>query len=347
MEYDLFQAMQAHNQAQNTDWNWQEWLSKSKPTTPHIPNFSPSWDSGDFGSNNMPVLAAAIALWLPNRAPGFDVVAWWRSFLQCQTSAASCPYTKSDVRFMKGHELMSPIYDPPVLTAVVAVNLWANTQPGGGASGLGPLAETYLEMSSVLYSLAAIDSQVFSQKHTDFDNLTGTGTCPRAPACTGTHPFAQETRLKVLPCNFSNGHPTWNGPFMALAGARSQAGDDCSKDGDPWLARAIEWPGVTVSRERTEQAEVLSCAESNWPATRPRNPYGNDADRRALLRNHIKGTPYDPAALAEILKGARFIEEYRFLTWSSRAIQRLVARTPSARRPPSWRRSAHRPTSSS
>jgi hypothetical protein len=314
MESDLFNMMQ--DPKDTGDWNWQAWLSKPKPGTPHTPGFSPSWDTFDFGSNNMPVLAAAIALWAPKLAPGFEPVAWWKAFLRCQTDHASCPYT-NDVQWMKGHELMSPIYDPPVVTAVVAVNLWANTQSGGAASGLGPLAETYLEMSSALYSLAALDTQVVSQKHTDFDNIAGTGTCPRAPACTGpgSHPFAHEERLKVLPCDFSSGQPTWNGPVMALAGARSQAGDNCSKDGDPWLARAIDWPGVTVNREGTEQAEILDCAESNWPATNPRNPYGNDADRRALLRDHIKGKPYDPQALAQILKGARFIDEYRFLTW--------------------------------
>jgi hypothetical protein len=295
LEKDLFAAIQG----QATQWNWQGHIDA---------DFSPSWDSGNFGSNNLPVLAAAIALWKPAGAPGFDAVMWWTTFLDCQIGNA-CG-SNSDLKYLKGHEILSPIYESPPMVAVAAVNFWAATTTQGMSSGLGPKAVTYLKMSSALYALAAGTGPARTAQLTNFTLLSG-----GCSSC-ATTPNVYQAANTTINCNQGgNGNLLWNGPFLALAGARSQASSPCNSDSDPIMVRAIDWPGVTRSLETREQGDLLNFMEAHWPSGRTDNLYGNDSARRALLRNHINGSPYDPGTLTQILRNARFIREYRFLAW--------------------------------
>lgn len=287
MEKDLLAAVNG----QATSYNWQGWLDSS---------FT-SWTS--YGSNNMPVLAAAIALWTNDTA--FNPVAWFTTFLTCQNTSSSCTKT-NNVRYMMGHEIMSPIYHGYVAAAIASVNLWANIAPGGPASGLGPLASQYLRNTSALYTLAAAPSSATTAAYTLVTRTAGV--CGSGCALDNDTFTTAPTSLSCQPTN------QYNGPFVDMAGARSGSTDPCNSNSDPFLVRAIGWPGVTHALEVYEQGNLLNTLESKWPTGNSQNLYGNDSNRRTLLRNHINGT-FDPGTLTQILRGTRYIQKYYFLTW--------------------------------
>src|SRR6201999_3402901 len=96
-------------------------------------------------SNNLPVIAHAIALW---RTPGEyaqsenagDPVTWWQRYLDCQsgercveTEFVPCPPGQTTCNkerpFLdkwKGAETFSNTYDAITTTSVIAVHFWAN-----------------------------------------------------------------------------------------------------------------------------------------------------------------------------------------------------------------------------
>jgi hypothetical protein len=289
MEKDLLAAVNG----QPTSYNWEGWLDSS---------FT-SWQTGNFGSNNMPVLAAAIALWTNDTS--FNAVSWFTTFLTCQNKSADCTVS-NDLRYMMGHEIMSPIYHAYVAAAVASVNLWANTATGGPASGLGPLASQYLRNTSALYTLAAAPGPATTATYT-LITRTG-GTCGSTCALDGDTFSSAPTTLSCQPTSL------YNGPFVDMAGARSGSTDPCDSNSDPFLARAIAWPGVTHAIEVYEQGNLLNTLESKWPSTITFNLYGNNAARRTLLQGHVNGT-FNPGTLTEILVGTRYIREYYFISW--------------------------------
>jgi hypothetical protein len=300
LQKDLLAAMRG----EATRWRWQEHLDA---------DFSPSWDSGNYGSNNLPVLAAAIALWSPSQAPGFDAVAWWTTFLDCQTGVACA--VDSDLKYMRGHEILSPIYDAYVVGATAAVHYWAATR--GQGSGLGPRAAKYLRMTAALYALAAGTGPARIARYDRFEPVAGESPEPACALSCGDASRLYRRFEATMGCHAdADGTLRFDGPFLAMAGARSQRHDPCDSDSDPLLVRAIDWPGVTRTRESREQGELLDHLEAGWGKLgRAENLYGNDPARRMLLRHHVRGLPHDPGTLTAILRGARFVREYRFLVW--------------------------------
>src|SRR4051794_1349040 len=294
MEEDLVRVMSGGA----TQSNWQTKLD---------PSFN-AW--ANKGSNNLPVLAAAIALWKGTAIGTQTPQQWWDTFLTCQIAGDTCTVAlPNNVRYFNGYEILSPLYNAPTVSAVVAVRYWAVTHDPTGS--LFTKSTTYLKMTSALYALGAGTGPAQTAL-TDSFTLTSSGSCPPPP----TFSFS----FSSVGCDTGNsGGTLYNGPFLALAGVRSLnsscASAQGSGDREPIFVRAVQWPGVNHSTETREQEDLLDYVENNWPGSQTTNPFGNDTARRALLRNHVNGVPYDPGTIATILQGARFIREYRFLTW--------------------------------
>jgi hypothetical protein len=294
MEEDLVRAMSGSP----TQSNWQTKLD---------PSFN-AW--ANKGSNNLPVLAAAIALWTGTPIGGQPAQNWWNTFMSCQIAGDTCSIAlPNNVRYFNAYEILSPIYNAPTVSAVVAVHYWAVLNNPTGT--LFTQTTTYLKMTSALYTLAAGTGPAHTALAYSF-TPTSSGPCPPAPTFSAT--------LASLPCDTGgSGGTLYDGPFLALAGGRAHSTTCASSTGDgdrePLFVRAVQWPGVSHSTELREQEDLLDYVENHWPGSQTINAYGNDASRRALLQNHVKGVPYDPSTIAQILRGARFIREYRFLTW--------------------------------
>lgn len=290
-----------------TEWNW----------AAHLDSTFNNWSVG--GSANLPVIAAAIALYKQPVA-GFDPIRWWTDFLNCQTGG-SCPYT-NNVRYMKGHEVMSPLYDAAVVTSVAAAHYWATTQNN---VAVRDGARKYLKQTSALYALAAVPNPARTYTADKFTLISST--CPKTYSQT----------VQTLNCQVSaNGVLKNNGPFIAIAGARAGFDDvPCYFDGNTLLARAVQWPNVTRTMESTEQYDVLDYLECNWnEAAYGVNLYGNDTARRQLLRNHILGNPYSAPTLVQIIQPAKFIREYRFVTWPGGQRMTLLTDNPNGNTAP-------------
>lgn len=237
-----------------TEWRWFD----------HQDQSFASWTPGALGSANLPVIAAAIALYKP--VAGFDAVVWWTEFLNCQTGG-SCPYGNDPsnlhengeyVRFMKGHEIMSPLYDAATVTAVAAAHYWGATRNN---AAIRDGASKYLKQTSALYTLAAapVPARTYT---TDKFNLISS-TCPKTYSRT----------VQTLNCQVSaNGALRHNGPFIAISGARGGFDDvPCYFDGNTLLVRATEWPNVTRTMESPNSmtSSITSSASGMKRGTAP------------------------------------------------------------------------------
>lgn len=284
---DLFHALKG----EPTEWKWEDRLDH---------DFSNWTAEGGGGSANLPVIAAAIALYKP--VAGFDAPAWWTKFLNCQTGTSCTPEDRR-LQYMKGHEIMSPLYDAAVVTAVTAAHYWGTTR---NHAAVRDGARKYLKQTAALYTLAAIPSP--AKTYTTDIFTYASGTCPRVYTRT-----VQTANCQVA----ANGTLRHNGPFIAISGARAGFADvPCYFDGNTLLVRMVQWPNVTRTMESPEQYDVLDFLECKWnETTYGVNLFGNDPARRQLLRNHILGS-YVPSTLVQIIAPAKFIRGYRFLTWS-------------------------------
>lgn len=299
---DLFHAIKG----EQTEWRWDA----------HLDSTFNNWSVG--GSANLPVIAAAIALYKP--ITGFDAIRWWTDFLNCQTGV-SCSYG-NNVQYMMGHEIMSPLYSAAVVTSVAAAHHWGTTRNN---ATIRDGARRYLKQVSALFTLAAAPKPALRYVSEKFTMISST--CPKTYSRT----------VQTTNCQLSNnGTLRHNGPFIAISGARAGFDDvPCYFDGNTQLVRAVQWPNVTRTMESPEQYDVLDYLECTWSETTYGvNLYGNDFARRQFLRNHILGTPYDASTLVQIIRPARFIREYRFVTWPGGQRMTLLTDNPNGNTAP-------------
>lgn len=114
-----------------------KWIERNDPS------FS-AWENG--GSYNLPVVAAAVGLYrfrngimaVKNPTAGsykITYVNWWIWYLASQTGRDPKAYlpdpfvpppARPNLPYFKGSELLSNLYDAPVVTSIVAVHYWAH-----------------------------------------------------------------------------------------------------------------------------------------------------------------------------------------------------------------------------
>lgn len=117
-----------------------------------------SWNFGSWsgGSENLPVIAAAVALFDGPVINGNDYRTWWQSFFAQQAATSGSGH----VNYFKGSELFSNVYDAATTIGVMGARYWAS--PGvANHSTIHSLAATYLKRTWYAYALSA-SSQPFS-----------------------------------------------------------------------------------------------------------------------------------------------------------------------------------------
>lgn len=262
----------------------------------HLDTDFSSWRIG--GSQNLPVIAAAIALFeepLGTDADGnpYDIFTWWETFFACQ-NGTGCPLADPGrLRFMKGSEVLSNTYDAAVTTSVAAVNYYRFTI---GFHAELTEARLYLRKTWSLYALAAGSGPASS-----LIDRRGDAGGPETKTC---HLNAR-------------GQFYYTGPFMALAGARSTSAHYCQDDRGPLFARAIDFSLSKNLRETVGQADVLDYIETHFAGNSyGENVYALDPASRQLVRDHLTQGDEASTFVGVLNNGAtRFVRTMRLLAW--------------------------------
>lgn len=271
-------------------------------------NYS-NWNGGR--SQNLPLLAHAIALWRPaSEYQGHNAVAWWDTFFNCQNGEGCAVSGAQHLNKMKGVELLSNTYDADSTAAIAAVRHWAvkNAQ-----WGLADKARQYLRLTWALYAMAAGKGAARRVLHRHNANDTSKQKC-------------QATGINVTSENSYN----YNGPYLALAGMRSTTLHCCSEDRSPLFTRAIkeQWLAsrgfsqLKLKIETRSQKELLDYLESQPQGIYAgENAYALGLDHQQLLLRVI-----DFAKQADVdflwqafLQKIRTSARYHFLAWEDAA----------------------------
>lgn len=298
----------------NSNW-WPKWNSKLRW------NFEP-WREGpkpgQYGSQNLPLMAHAIALWLPRSEyttppnpanetnPLMDPIAWWMKFLDCQNGLTCNVADPQTLRFIKGVELLSNTYDAESTSAVLAVRYWALWQLtlNPDSTQLQRLANKtaiYLRNTWILYSLGAGKREAKTVFHRHNVNDPNNQVC----------------------------QPSYNGPYVAIAGMRSTTAHICKDDRGPLLARALHWPISPTSNWRGVPylTRIHDFVEAKFPVgsmAGTTNIYGIDESLRTKCRAVI-----DPASVGQteaaalqstesvvqLIQSLRTVVKFRFIAW--------------------------------
>lgn len=241
------------------------------------------WDYNswrNYGSQNIPVLAHALALWRSpseyNQTSDAAAIAWWNKYLDCQTRDAPCAVPNPvTLQYWKGAELFSNTYDGETTSAIVATHAWAINELRGLAPGtaryntvmgLANRVRRYLRLNWTIYAL-------------------GVG---KGPAKKKINRFNSNDEADQERC-----HNKYDGPFIPLAGMRSTPQHTCTDDRGPLYARALNWAhngpkGSAWLKDTLARAETLHV---NKTVYQTENAYALDEPFRALLRRHINGAP--------------------------------------------------------
>lgn len=247
-----------------------------------------SWRAG---SENLPLLATAVELVSAKGRQRTRALRWWQTFLAAQLDGKGS-HLPPNLRFFKGSETMSNIYDSSVVTVIVAVDGWLRRSDLKGSAALAAQTRRYLRATWMLYALAA----------------------GRESVATG---FRNDRRHPLPDLQRRGGQWNYLGPFVALAAARSDALHFGWDPRGPLLSRALEvpyaGPGIDGPPEEPEVAQLLTFAERHHEPA-PANAYGLAADERRALRTLIEqGTL--PSFLDDTLGGIATLVPFHFLAW--------------------------------
>ena len=250
------------------------------------------WVSG--GSENLTVIAAVVGLFreqpsavMPNS--NVTYVNWLTQFLGSQTGQIS-PATPPRLRYFKNSELFSNIYDAPVVTAVLAVRYWAgvNNNPV-----LADYARRYLRASWAVYGLAAGSGPVRDHVVEGYNP-----------------PFFDDVTLRA------DGTYLYDGPFIALGGARSFYSHSLADDKQPLFGRASAW-GITRTNENGSQKRLLDLLAQRWNLLQQQPEYfyavttTDQTDLKALANTGVKSSTF-----LQWILDIRTSVTYRIVAWT-------------------------------
>ncbi len=249
------------------------------------------------GSENLPVIAAAVALWTQPARPDGDYRTWWQTFLEAQTGTA-IPSVPDTLTYFKGRELMSITYDPSVVTSVVSAYAWTFTsKPGAGAGSLRDGAARYLQATWVSYGLSA------GQAHVETGYINNKAKDP------------------IIGLQRSGrGELKYRGPYVALASMRALSSHWGGDNRGVLLSRALgidfNSPGV-VSIEEDGQLGVFTALDRL--KSTGKIPAGTDlfaltsTDRASFIS--LINDDSDPGPLLPLFGNVRAIVDLVFLGW--------------------------------
>lgn len=297
------------------------------------------------GSQNLPVVAAAIGMFIPGvydddipipseysgpTDTRVSYIDWWTDFLEAQVgtdmTAISRPGKPARtlpgaLRYFHSRESFSNTYDAPVVSAVVAIHYWTqknSTAPG--ASTLAGLARKYLRASWAVYAFSAgkgptrlhrmgMKADPVTHAPLNVEERKAVAAPPPLP----NKEYYPKTPLK------SDGTNLFSGNFLALAGQRSLTVERerwVWDDRFPLFARALGTLQNYKSNESAPtQKALLDHLQLNWNASTGGPLYAlsnSDIDKINTLIQNGSGA----ADLLTWLDGVRTNVTFRFLGWS-------------------------------
>ena len=304
------------------------------------PNFN-HWPNG--GSQNLPVVSAAIGMFIPgvydddmpvriDYSPStirVTYIDWWTDFLEAQVGANMDAINRpgkptrtlpGHLRYFHSRESFSNIYDAPVVATVVAINYWAQKNASApGAVYLGTLARKYLRATWAIYGLAAGPGPTRRHKMGyKADLVTHALTTVEERNPVNFTPHADDTEYNPKDPLRSDGTNQWSGNFIALPGQRSKIVNInwVFDDRFPLLARALGTIGNYRSNESTAtQKALLEYVQGKWVAGQD-DLYGlSNSDRWDL--NSLISSATGAATVVSWLNGIRLNVTFRILGWSN------------------------------
>lgn len=301
--------------------DWVDELYLALTNQPHQLNWQgqldPTFNCWQVGcSQNIPVVAAAIAL--VEDPVTYNIIPWWHDFLDCQNGNV-CNQSAQHLPYMTGSEQMSNFYNWSVMVSVATVNWWARHN---GDPTLQNKARVFLRKNWALYALAAGDGPALTYRH-DIDPSS------KLPVDGGNGVYTDYCHMNI------HGTNIWfDGPFLAMAGARSGQSWFCQDNRMPLLARATAWPLTKNGRETVPQSSVLNYLQSTWPSGDAESVYAVDSVARQILRDQINfGNEVSTMLWVLTNNGAtRLRETMHFIGWSG-ARATLLESNPNGNKP--------------
>lgn len=269
----------------------------------HDLDFSQWGTSGNGqGSQNLPVVAAAIAL--VDSPHNTTWVNWWNDFFDCQ-NRGTCSVTdpQSSLPYYGGGELFSSQYNYPVIMSAVVANYVFETS---GQRTRADEARLFLRKTWTLWALAASRGPAHHRRH---DLLNG------VPQDGGDGLYTEGCQINV------HGNLYYSGPFLPLAGGRSGLALQCQDPRGSLYSRALDWNNGSYldNREQADMADILDFVETNWPG----NLYGEsvyalDGGARTLIKDHILENANHLNTLLSVIQngGIQFWKPYHFLAYA-------------------------------
>ena len=240
------------------------------------------------GSQNLPVLSAAVGLYRTPTAFVIDIprrgnqvtsdiryVDWWIVFLATQTGqrvdpsygvhAAPDDAASPNLKYFRGTELFSNVYEAPTLTAVVAVRYWAySPYVQSHLSQIGAQKVQLIKDYSLAYLRAAWAIYGLAAGSGPASQYVVSGRTPRQP----NRPIKPNVEYDPW-ANHVGGQQSgglkFGGHFLPLAGGRSQLDKNAADGKLNIFDRAIE--ANSKRNEAGGQRDLLNKLESLWPST--------------------------------------------------------------------------------
>lgn len=240
-------------------------------------------------SQNLPLLAAAVAVMHQPIQGGQDMRRWFLIFLKAQLGQSvpeqSVP---ANLKFFKGTEMLSPVYDGWSTMAVMSVYYWASRmQPNAPfAADIRARADNYLRATFYLWGLSAGKNTVAAQYKND-SWFAGANTKERHPVTTAG------PRAGVAELTNSR---SWL--FAKVSGLSS----------DPWRPASLK--------------NLYDTMHSNWPAV-----HGLSATQQGYLRNLVQQNQLPPNFNA-VVTGLKMIRNMHFVIWNGDRLSFLEGSTP-------------------
>ena len=303
------------------------------------------------GSQNLPVLSAAVGLYRTPTAFVIDIprrgnqvtsdiryVDWWIVFLATQTGqrvdpsygvhAAPDDAASPNLKYFRGTELFSNVYEAPTLTAVVAVRYWAySPYVQSHLSQIGAQKVQLIKDYSLAYLRAAWAIYGLAAGSGPASQYVVSGRTPRQP----NRPIKPNVEYDPW-ANHVGGQQSgglkFGGHFLPLAGGRSQLDKNAADGKLNIFDRAIE--ANSKRNEAGGQRDLLNKLESLWPSTSHtpgENLYGltnagspSDISRlNALMLDDQSNVSYFLKWLTQPLpnspNGIHLVTTYRIIAW--------------------------------
>lgn len=243
-------------------------------------------------SQNLPVLAAAVAVMYEPLQNGHDFRQWFHVFLEAQLGQTVTEQPiPAKLGFFKGSEMLSQVYDGWTTLAVMSVYYWsvkmAPTAPY--AAEIKLLADDYLRATFYLWGLSAGKSDVAVQYLNDVQSA-GANTKEKYPV------LAAGPRAGGARPDFLANSRSWY--FVKAAKLSS----------DPWVKPSLR--------------DLVEALESRWSGV-----YGLNATQEQYLRDLVLQHQL-PGNLNAVLSGLKMIRDFHFLIWNGYRLTYLEGGTP-------------------